>query len=65
MLGALIALARTVAPAKRDLFPAWQGMQYMRNMFDGRAKLSPLDNDRYPGIRWTTARDVLLAHQAT
>jgi hypothetical protein len=23
-------------------------MQYMRNMFDGRAKLVPLDNDRYP-----------------
>ena len=34
-------------------------MQYMRNMFDGRAKLEPLDNDRYPSIRWTTARDVL------
>jgi hypothetical protein len=26
-------------------------MQYMRNMFDGRAKLEPLDNDRYPAIR--------------
>jgi hypothetical protein len=65
MLGAIIALARTVAPAKRDVFPAWQGMQYMRNMFDGRAKLAPLDNDRYPGIRWTTARDVLSAGQAT
>jgi len=65
MLGAIIALARTVAPAKRDLFPAWQGMQYMRDMFDGRAKLAPLDNDRYPGIRWTTARDVLSARQAT
>jgi hypothetical protein len=63
MLGAIIALARTVAPAKRDVFPAWQGMQYMRNMFDGRAKLAPLDNDRYPGMRWTTARDVLSAHQ--
>ena len=63
MLGAIIALARTVAPAKRDLFPAWQGMQYMRNMFDGRAKLAPLDNDRYPDIRWTTARDVLSARQ--
>jgi len=34
-------------------------MQYMRNMFDGRAKLEPLDNGRYPGIRWTSARDVL------
>ena len=65
MLGAIIALARTVAPAKRDLFPAWQGMQYMRDMFDGRAKLAPLDNDRYPGMRWTTARDVLSARQAS
>lgn len=59
MLGALIKVARMVAPAEREVFPAWQGMQYMRNMFDGRAKLEPLDNDRYPGMRWTTARDVL------
>jgi nucleoside-diphosphate-sugar epimerase len=58
-LGTLIKVARTFAPGEKDLFPAWQGMQYMRNMFDGRAKLRPLDNDRYPGIRWTTARDVL------
>jgi nucleoside-diphosphate-sugar epimerase len=63
MLGALIRIARTVAPGKRELYPAWQGMQYMRNMFDGRAKLHPLDNDRYPAIGWTTARDVLAASQ--
>jgi nucleoside-diphosphate-sugar epimerase len=60
-LGTLIKVARTVAPGERELYPAWQGMQYLRNMFDGRAKLEPLDNDRYPGIRWTTARDVLSA----
>lgn len=35
---------------------AWQGMQHMRHMFNGRAKLEPLDNDRYPTIRWTTTR---------
>ena len=35
------------------------------NMFDGRAKLEPLDNDRYPSIRWTTARDVLSARQVS
>jgi nucleoside-diphosphate-sugar epimerase len=58
-LGALIAVARTIKPGKKELYPAWQGMQYMRNMFDGRAKLAPLDNDRYPGIRWTTVREVL------
>ena len=39
MLGTLIKVARTVAPRKKELYPAWQGMQYMRNMFDGRAKL--------------------------
>ena len=63
MLGTLIKVARTVAPGEKELYPAWQGMQYMRNMFDGRAKLEPLDNDRYPGMRWTTARDVLSARQ--
>jgi nucleoside-diphosphate-sugar epimerase len=61
VLGMLIKIARTVAPAEKELYPAWQGMQYMRNMFDGRAKLDPLDNDRYPSMRWTAARDVLSA----
>ncbi|MBZ5564930.1 MAG: NmrA family NAD(P)-binding protein [Acidobacteriia bacterium] len=65
MLDTLIEVARTVAPGEKQLYPAWQGMQYMRNMFDGRAKLEPLDNDRYPGIRWTTARDVLSARQGS
>jgi uncharacterized protein YbjT (DUF2867 family) len=59
MLGALIKVARAVAPGAGELYPAWQGMQYMRNMYGGRAKLEPLDNERYPGMHWTTARDVL------
>jgi nucleoside-diphosphate-sugar epimerase len=63
-LGTFIKIARAVAPAEKDIFPAWQGMQYMRNMFDGRAKLEPLDNDRYRGMRWTTARDVLTMRRA-
>jgi hypothetical protein len=65
MLGTLIKVARTVAPGEKELYPAWQGMQYMRNMFAGRAKLEPLDNDRYPGIHWTTVRDVLSARQVS
>ncbi len=62
-LGALIKIARVVAPGGNELYPAWQGMQYMRNMFEGRAKLEPLDNNRYPAIRWTTVRDFLSAAQ--
>jgi nucleoside-diphosphate-sugar epimerase len=63
MLGTLIKVARTVAPGEKEAYPAWQGMQYMRNMFEGLAKLEPLDNDRYPNMHWTTLRDVLSAHQ--
>ncbi len=63
MLGIMIKVARTIAPGgEKELYPAWQGMQYMRNMLDGQAKLEPLDNDRYPDIHWTTARDVLKRH---
>ncbi len=63
MLGALIEIARLAAPKETELYPAWQGMQYMRNMFDGRAKLRLLDNDRYPGLRWTPVREVISARQ--
>lgn len=63
MLRVMIKVARTIAPGGgKELYPAWQGMQYMCNMFEGLAKLEPLDNDRYPDIRWTTARDVLKRH---
>jgi nucleoside-diphosphate-sugar epimerase len=57
----LIRITRAVFPRSRALYPPWQGMQYVYNMFSGRAKLEPLDKDRYAGIRWTTVRDVLAA----
>lgn len=60
-LGGVIRVARTVAPQRDALYPAWQGMQYMRDMFDGRGQLQPLDNGRYPELRWTSAREVLAA----
>ncbi len=61
VLGALIKVGRAVMPAPDDPFPPWQGMQYLHNMFEGRGVLAPLDNDRYPDIRWTPVRDVLAA----
>ena len=57
----VIRLTRTLSPGTTDVYPPWQGMQYMRDMFDGRAKLEPLDNARYPDLRWTTVRDILRA----
>ncbi|KAA3439837.1 NmrA family NAD(P)-binding protein [Rufibacter hautae] len=61
-LDKIIKFTRTVFPQKEEVFPAWQGMQYMRNMFSGLPILTPLDNNRYPGIRWTTVQEVLAQH---
>ncbi|AQR63464.1 NmrA family protein [Brevundimonas sp. LM2] len=61
VLSGMIGLARTLAPQTGAVFPAWQGMQYLRDMMEGRGKLHPLDNDRYPGLSWTGAREVLAA----
>ncbi len=62
VLSTLIRMARFVAPGSDDVYPAWQGMQYMRDMLDGRGKASVLDNNRYSGIRWHTIKDVLAAY---
>jgi len=59
LLSMLIRIVRALTPRSDAVFPAWQGMQYLRDMASGRGKLEPLDNDRYGRRRWTTARDVL------
>jgi uncharacterized protein YbjT (DUF2867 family) len=64
MLGIVIKIARTLSPSKGELYPAWQGMQYMHNMIDKRADVGRFDNDRYP-MHWTTVKDLLTAHLLT
>ena len=59
LLNFIIKIAKTIAPAKDELYPAWQGMQYMRNMMDERATLNTTDNNRYPDMKWTTVKDLL------
>ncbi len=58
-LGLMIRIGKRVAPQPNEAFPPWQGMQYMRDMFSGRGKLEPLNNDRYPGLRWTQVAEHL------
>jgi nucleoside-diphosphate-sugar epimerase len=55
----LIKVFRKLSPQETALYPPWQGMQYLHNMFSGCAKLEPLDNRRYPGMRWTTVKEFL------
>lgn len=55
----MIKATRTLMPAEDEVFPPWQGMQYLRNMLSGHGKLAPMDTHRYPEIRFTTVREVL------
>lgn len=59
MLDLLSKVARALDRREEEVFPPWQGMQYMRDMYDGRARLEPLDNARYPELRWTPVREVM------
>lgn len=57
-LAAHIQRARQANPAgEQDLYADWQQMQYMLSMFS--VQNDPLDNERYPGLTWTSAHDML------
>ncbi|KAF3395707.1 Pinoresinol reductase 2 [Penicillium rolfsii] len=43
-----------------EVFPTWQALQYMVNIMSGAGKLEPLDNSRYPDIKWTTLEEFFL-----
>lgn len=60
LLNFVIRLTRSIAPSKKELYPAWQGMQYMRDMMEGRIIFQKYDNDRYPNIKWTSVKDFLI-----
>lgn len=62
LLAIIIEIARKFAPGEKELYPAWQGMQYMHNMIDERSKIAKLDNSRYQEIHWTTVKDFLFKH---
>jgi nucleoside-diphosphate-sugar epimerase len=54
----LIGLVKSMSKETDELYPPWQGMQYMHNMYSGVAKFDALDNDRYE-MKWTTARELI------
>lgn len=61
-LSTLIKIARMFSKSTNDLYPAWQGMQYVHGMFSGLGKLEQIHNDRYSGIQWTSAKQILVDH---
>ncbi len=65
LLGGIIKIARKFDSDEKELYPAWQGMQYMHNMIDERSTMHQIDNNRYPNMPWTTVKEMLLKHQTT
>lgn len=65
LLSGIIKITKIFSPGKTDLYPAWQGMQYMRNMMDERATLNTVDNNRYADMKWTTVKDLISNHKLT
>lgn len=60
-LKSLITIARFHFPQPGALYPPYQGMQYLHNMFCGEALPAVRNDDRYPDIAWTPAFEVIKA----
>lgn len=58
LLASLVNLTRFFAPGAGQIYPAWQGMQYMHSMYTGVCKLGQLDNERYP-VEFTSVKTLL------
>ena len=65
LINFITKIMKTFSPAQKDLYPIWQGMQYMRDMMEGRVKIDSYDNNRYSDIHWTSVKELLLLHEKT
>jgi nucleoside-diphosphate-sugar epimerase len=60
LLNLLIKVTRFFSPSENELYPAWQGMQYMRDIMEGRIIFQKYDNNRYSYIKWTSVKEFLV-----
>jgi hypothetical protein len=60
LLNFLIKVTRFFSPSEKKLYPAWQGMQYMRDIMEGRIIFQKYANDRYAYIKWTSVQEFLV-----
>ena len=60
LLNFIIKVTRFFAPSEKELYPAWQGMQYMRDLMEGRIIFQKYDNNRYSYIKWTSVKEFLI-----
>lgn len=63
MLNIIIKIAKILTPKTDELYPAWQGMQYMRDMMEGRVEIDKYDNHRYKDFDWTSIKTFLISEK--
>ncbi len=56
----LIKITKFFAAQPNELYPPWQGMQYMRDMMEGKAALKQHDNSKYTVANWIDFEALLL-----
>lgn len=63
LLNFVINATRFFSPSKNELYPAWQGMQYMRDIMEGRIIFQKYDNNRYSKVNYTTVKGFLIKEE--
>lgn len=61
LLNIMIKMTRFFSPSPTELYPAWQGMQYMRDMMEGNIASSQYDNEIFPQLRFISIEEFLKA----
>ena len=61
LFNTIIKVANFFNKGSEELYPAWQGMQYMRDMMEGKAVIKSHDNERYKNIHWTSVKEFLIS----
>jgi uncharacterized protein YbjT (DUF2867 family) len=64
LINFIIKVMKLISPAEKELYPVWQGMQYMRDMMEGEVVIDFYDNNRYSDINWRSIKDLLVIHEA-
>ena len=65
LFNSMIKLTRFFSPGKTELYPAWQGMQYMRDMMEGRIVFQKYDTQRYPNLKWSSVKEFLIREEVS
>jgi nucleoside-diphosphate-sugar epimerase len=53
----MIGMTKLFVSGKTELYPPWQGMQYMRDMMEGRIEIKAHQNDKFRALNFLSIED--------